>query len=142
MSRAYIACRWKQTVTGTRAENEIDLGALGWLDLTVTPGANLPPAPNVVVARVDSLPDKATLDALDATPGVIVLAAVNDDGSRVTGYLRPQDTPTGAQLSAAKTRLQNAGVPTAFLTANITVGMTLAQIADVLRAWARDLARG
>jgi hypothetical protein len=36
----------------------------------------------------------------------------------------------------------NAGVPTAFLTANITVGMTLAQIANVLRAWAHDLLHG
>jgi hypothetical protein len=138
MIEAWAIATWR--VVGGRNEPHVALTT--YEDIAGTRAINLPPSVNVGAWHLTAIPDKAALDALDAAPGVIVLAAVDDQGAKVTGYLRPQDTPSGAQLSAAKTRLQNAGVPTAFLTANITVGMTLAQIADVLRAWARDLARG
>lgn len=142
---AWAIHRWQQTVVNGVTTNTPDFGGAtyaSWEDIAGTPNANIPPNVNLCAGKFTNLPDKATLDALDAATGVIVLAAINDDDTRVTGYLRPQDSPTGPQLAAARTRLQNAGIPTAFLTANITAGMTLAQIADVLRAWARDLIKG
>jgi hypothetical protein len=141
--RAWVIAPWSSTTRVGAPTNELTLPTgLASDDIANTSAANIPPGINVGAWRVDNLASKAALDTLDATPGVIVLSAINDDGTKVTGYLRPQDSPTGPQLVAAKTRLQNAGIPTAFLTANVTVGMTLAQIADVLRAWAHDLLKG
>jgi hypothetical protein len=138
MIEAWAIATWR-TVGG---RNEPNAALTTYEDIAGTLALNLPPNINLGAWHLTAIPDKATLDALDAATGVIVLSAVDNLGATVAGYLRPQDTPTGAQLSAAKTRLQNAGIPTAFLTANITVGMTLAQIANVLRAWAHDLLHG
>lgn len=139
--RAWLIERWVQTVrNGTTYNEPASLGLVSaWEDIAGTLAINIPPGINVVAARVDNIPNKAALDALDATPGVIVLSAINDDGTAVAGYLRPQGAPSGAQLTAARTRLQDAGIPTGWLTANITAGMTLGQVADVLRSYARDL---
>lgn len=139
---AWLATTWRQrTING--ATNNTAPVALGdeWEEIGNTACLNLPPSPNVAFYKRPNLADKAALDALDATPGVVVLSAVNDDGTKVTSYLRPQDSPTGPQLVTARNRLQAAGIPTGFLTANITVGMTLMQVCDVLRAYARDLTK-
>lgn len=139
---AWLIGTWGQSTKVGRLTNDPAFLTLvtDVLDIAATPAGNIPPGVNVGAWRVDNLASKGALDALDATPGVIVLSAINDaTGAAVAGYLRPQDVPAGPQLVAARNRLQAAGVPTGFLTANITVGMTLVQVADVLRAWAHNL---
>lgn len=139
---AWLAATWRQRTVGGKLNNTTPV-VLGdtWEEIGNTACLNLPPAPNIGFWKVNSLADKAAVDTLDATAGIVVLSAIDDAGAKVTGYLRPQDAPTGPQLVTARNRLQAAGIPTGFLTANSTVGMTLAQISDVLRAYARDLTK-
>lgn len=78
MWTAEIISPWATDDTGNVIQLSVDYAGIGrtFEDVTDTPGASIPPAPNLCVVR--ALVDGATLDAIEADDTYLVMWSVED----------------------------------------------------------------
>ena len=134
------AVKWRGSGTFDDPYNaDIDSpGLLGWEDVTGQAAGTLPPNPPIYLVRA-VVADNAAITALNALTNVLVLYRRNDDDD-ADGTNNGDLTLSGAQVTAARSRLVALGVPSGAATTIIgTAGQfTRDQIARRLVIAARQ----